>query len=189
MLSLRPLGRSRASLSAPRAFGSHDDDAKRRGRRPLRLAKPAGGEPSADEKALRKRVLIVDDEASIRALCRVNLQLAGLEVIEAEDGEAALEQIADERPDIVLLDVMMPRLDGWEVAQRLGAGAETRDVPIVFLSARAGQEDRRQGFDAGGVGYVVKPFDPVTLAATLQHTLDRLERGERDELRLEMLEQ
>ena len=189
MLSLRPHGRWNASVSAPRASGCHGDDARRRGRRPLSLATPPGADASPDEKALRKRVLIVDDEPSIRALCRVNLQLAGLEVLEAEDGEAALEQIADGQPDIVLLDVMMPRLDGWEVAQRLAAGSATRDVPIVFLSARAGQEDRRQGFDAGGVGYVVKPFDPVTLAATLRQTLDRLERGERDELRLEMLGQ
>ena len=84
---------------------------------------------------------------------------------------------------------MMPRLDGWEVAEHMAERAATRDVPIVFLSARAGQEDRQQGFDAGGVGYVVKPFDPVTLAETLRLTLDRLERGERDALRQEMLEQ
>ena len=88
----------------------------------------------------------------------------------------------------MLLDVMMPRLDGWQVAQTLTDGAATRDVPIVFLSARAGQDDRRQGFEAGGVGYVVKPFDPLTLAETLRRTLDRLQRGEREALRREMLE-
>jgi CheY-like chemotaxis protein len=140
------------------------------------------------ETTSRLRVLVVDDESSIRALCRVNLQLGGLDVLEAEDGEEALQLVERGKPDIVLLDVMMPRLDGWQVAQFLAERDATRDLPIIFLSARAGQEDRRQGFDAGGVGYVVKPFDPVTLAETLTRTLDRLERGERDELRQEMLE-
>jgi CheY-like chemotaxis protein len=189
MLSLRPHRLLNGSASMARAGGPQDGDGRRRGRRPLDVATPAEPDVSARELADRLRVLIVDDEPSIRALCRVNLQLAGLEVLEAEDGEAALEQVEGGQPDIVLLDVMMPRLDGWEVAQHLGERAGTRDVPIIFLSARAGQDDRQQGFDAGGVGYVVKPFDPVELAETLKRTLDRLERGERDALRQEMLDQ
>jgi two-component system phosphate regulon response regulator PhoB len=136
----------------------------------------------------RLRVLVVDDESAVRAVCRVNLELAGLEVTEAENGEEAMTLIESERPDIVLLDVMMPRLDGWQVAARLAAAEATRDLPVVFLSARAAQDDRRHGADVGAVGYVVKPFDPIELAPMLERTLARVARGERDALREEMLE-
>src|SRR5690349_9752213 len=110
-------------------------------RSPLRAA---AGEPR-----VRPLVLVVDDEPSIRTLCRVNLQLAGLGVVEAADGREALALVEQERPDLVLLDVMMPDVDGWEVAGRLGAAEATRELPVVFLSARAAPEDRRRGFDAG----------------------------------------
>jgi CheY-like chemotaxis protein len=189
MLLRRPHARSHGSLLAPHGSAPPPDgDRRRHDRRRLRVVTPSEPEANPAETASRLRVLVVDDERSIRALCRVNLQLAGLDVLEAENGEEALQQVEQESPDIVLLDVMMPRLDGWQVAQRLADGDGTRDLPIIFLSARAGQEDRRQGFDAGGVGYVVKPFDPLTLAETLRRTVDRLHRGERDELRQEMLE-
>src|SRR5262245_18924079 len=133
------------------------------------------------------RVLVVDDEASIRALCRVNLKLAGFVVAEAENGRAALEAIERDRPDVVLLDVMMPGLDGWEVATRLRADARTSGIPVVFLSARAGLDDHRRGFEAGGVAYIVKPFDPLALAETLERVLQRISAGEREALRAEIL--
>ena len=189
MVSRRPYGRSIGALLEPRGSTPPSrGDRRRRERRGLSVVPPPQPDATPLEQKSRMRVLVVDDESSIRALCRVNLQLAGLDVLEAEDGHEALQQVEQERPDLVLLDVMMPRLDGWQVAQSLASGDATRDVPIVFLSARAGQDDRRQGFDAGGVGYVVKPFDPVTLAETLRLTLDRLQRGEREALRREMLE-
>jgi DNA-binding response OmpR family regulator len=128
-------------------------------------------------------VLVVDDERSIRMLCRVNLVASGIEVLEASNGRDGLQLARDERPDLVLLDVMMPELDGWTVARELAADEQTRDIPIVFLTARADPADRRLGQQRGGVGYVVKPFDPVSIGDFVETLLVRVERGERDELR------
>jgi len=128
-------------------------------------------------------VLVIDDERSIRMLCRVNLAASGMKVYEASDGRQGLELARKERPDLVLLDVMMPELDGWSVARELAAEDETRDIPIIFLTARADPADRRLGEQLGGVGYVIKPFDPVTIGDFVEEVLVRLERGERDQLR------
>ena len=137
--------------------------------------------------AQRRRVLVADDEPAMRVLVRVNLQVEGVEVIEARDGAEALELATQERPDLVLLDVMMPGLDGWQVARRLAETPETSDIPVLFMTALAGSEDRRRGFEAGGVGYIVKPFDPVLLGEKVNRTLELLEHGDRDRLRREML--
>ena len=130
-----------------------------------------------------RRVLVVDDERSIRLLCRVNLAASGIDVLEAEDGNQALELARAERPDLVLLDVMMPDVDGWTVARELAADEQTRHIPVVFLTARAEAADKRKGEQLGGVGYLVKPFDPVSIGDYVDDVLDRIERGERDELR------
>lgn len=135
-----------------------------------------------------RRVLVADDEPAIRALCRVNLQLEGMEVLEADNGVAALEVVAREQPDLVLLDLMMPELDGWQVAQRLASSEETRDLPIVVLSARTERQDIERAHEAGALGYVLKPFDPLSLAGELERTLQRVAAGEREQLRREMLE-
>jgi DNA-binding response OmpR family regulator len=131
-------------------------------------------------------VLVIDDERSIRLLCRVNLSASGIEVIEAPDGRAGLELARSERPDLVLLDVMMPEVDGWTVARELAADEATRDIPVVFLTARAEHADKRLGRELGGVGYLVKPFDPVSIAAFIEDVLERIERGEREQLRREI---
>jgi two-component system, OmpR family, alkaline phosphatase synthesis response regulator PhoP len=128
-------------------------------------------------------VLVVDDERAIRMLCRVNLNAAGMDVVEAENGRQALELARTELPDLVLLDVMMPDVDGWAVARALAADALTRDIPVVFLTARADAADRRLGSQLGGVGYVVKPFDPVLIGDVVEEVLLRIDRGEREELR------
>jgi DNA-binding response OmpR family regulator len=133
-------------------------------------------------------VLVVDDEAPIRLLCRVNLQIAGMEVEEAEDGGDALRVLEAETVDLVLLDVMMPNLDGWEVAERLAASAETRDLPVVFLTARVGDDDRQRAFELDAVGYVVKPFDPIELAGKVRDVLHRVAMGEREQLNRELSE-
>jgi len=133
------------------------------------------------------RVLIIDDEAPIRLLCRVNLEAEGFEVHEAVNGIAGLDLARQVRPDIVLLDVMMPGLDGWAVAEELVDNGDTDGIPIVFLTARAEFRDRARGLDIGGVDYITKPFNPVELAPLVRGLLDRLERGERDELRREKL--
>jgi two-component system alkaline phosphatase synthesis response regulator PhoP len=133
------------------------------------------------------RVLIIDDEAPIRLLCRVNLEAEGMEVIEAFDGEQGIELARAERPDVILLDVMMPRLDGWDVAQRLVAGELTKEIPIAFLTARAEVRDRARGLDIGGVEYVTKPFNPLELAPLIEDLLARIKRDGIDLLRGEKL--
>jgi two-component system, OmpR family, phosphate regulon response regulator PhoB len=127
-------------------------------------------------------VLLVDDEPAIRTICRVNLEGDGLRVLEAKDGAEALAEVRRQRPSLVLLDVMMPGVDGWNVAEQLAADARTRDIPVVFLSARAAPEDRLRAQDLGAVGYVVKPFDPLELAGTIRDVLERVARGEREQL-------
>jgi len=133
------------------------------------------------------RVLVIDDEAPIRLLCRVNLEAEGMEVLEAADGPSGLEKARSETPDVILLDVMMPGLDGWRVAEELLDDGRTRAIPIVFLTARAELRDRARGLDLGGVDYVTKPFNPVELAPLVRDLLERVERGERDQLRREKL--
>jgi DNA-binding response OmpR family regulator len=132
-------------------------------------------------------VLVIDDEAPIRLLCRVNLEAEGMEVSEAADGPAGLERARTDRPDVILLDVMMPGLDGWQVAEQLLDDERTSGIPIVFLTARAEFRDRARGLDIGGVDYITKPFNPLELAPLVEGLLDRLRRGERDELRREKL--
>jgi DNA-binding response OmpR family regulator len=133
------------------------------------------------------RVLVIDDEAPIRLLCRVNLEAEGMEVLEAPDGPKGLEQARAAEPDVILLDVMMPGLDGWQVAEQLLEDDRTRSIPIVFLTARAEFRDRARGLDLGGIDYVTKPFNPLELAPLVEDMLNRVERGERDELRGEKL--
>jgi DNA-binding response OmpR family regulator len=133
------------------------------------------------------RVLVIDDEAPIRLLCRVNLEAEGMSVLEASDGPSGLAAAASGTPDVILLDVMMPGLDGWGVAEKLLESSETAHIPIIFLTARAEFRDRARGLDIGGVDYITKPFNPVELAPLVRSLLDRLERGERDELRREKL--
>jgi len=180
----RVIVRRRATrpVSGPPARCAHDESAERRratrGRAEVSRAAPARAD----------RILVVDDERSIRILCEVNLRLAGLVVDEAVDGETALAAVAKERPDLVLLDVMMPGLDGWAVAERLRADPAKRDIPVVFLTARVDATVRERAADAGGVGYIPKPFDPVTLAPTLAHILERIRRGEREALEAELRE-
>jgi DNA-binding response OmpR family regulator len=130
-------------------------------------------------------VLVIDDEAPIRLLCRVNLEAEGMKVLEAADGESGLRQARDERPDVILLDVMMPGRNGWEVAEELLADERTSGIPIIFLTARAEVKDRARGIDLGGVDYVTKPFNPVELAPLVQDLVRRVEGGQRDELRRE----
>ena len=132
------------------------------------------------------RVLHVDDEAPIRLLSRVNLEIEGdMEVIEAADGLTGVQLAKREQPDLILLGVMMPVLDGWQAAAELAKEQETREIPIVFLTARAELRDCARGFDLGAVDYILKPFNPTELAPRIRGLLERLERGERDELRRE----
>ena len=131
------------------------------------------------------RVLIVDDETAIRLICRLNLRSAGFETLEASDGASAIALARAERPDLILLDIMLPELDGWHVAEELAADDETREIPIVFLSARSESGDQVRGHGTGGVGYITKPFDPLAMTRTVRDVLDGVRRGEREAMRRE----
>ena len=149
---------------------------------------PGGGSVGGRPEESAPLVLLVDDERSIRTICRVNLEGDGLAVTEAADGVEALELLRRAQPSLVLLDVMMPGVDGWGVAERMAADDETREIPVVFLSARAAHEDRVRAQELGAVGYVVKPFDPLELAGIVRDVLERVARGERDQLNRELSE-
>ena len=133
------------------------------------------------------RVLVIDDEAPLRLLCRVNLEAAGMKVLEAENGASGIEAARTERPDVILLDVMMPEQDGWEVLEELRDDERTQAIPIVFLTARAELDDHARGLELGGLDYVTKPFNPVELAGLVQAVLDRVADGEGEQLRRERL--
>src|SRR5204863_8581801 len=147
----------------------------------------AGCDDRTPEGRHMTRVLVIDDEAPIRLLCRVNLEAEQMDVLEASDGPTGLEKARNEEPDVVLLDVMMPGLDGWQVAEELIGDERTRSIPIVFLTARAEARDRARGLDLGGIDYVTKPFNPVELAPLVRELIARVDRGERDDLRREKL--
>ena len=118
------------------------------------------------------RVLIVDDDKVIQQLLEVNLELEGYEIAKASDGEEALQQVEAFRPELVLLDVMMPKMDGREVCRRIKSNADTKGIPVIFLSARAQEMDVSSGLELGASAYVTKPFDPVDLIETVQKVLD-----------------
>jgi DNA-binding response OmpR family regulator len=128
----------------------------------------------------QRNVLIVDDHAPLRTLCRVNLEAAGFRVLEATDGDEALALVGADRPDVILLDIMMPGISGWEVAAALLADHATDRIPIIFITARTGVTDRIRAFELGAQAYLMKPFDPAALAATVTKVLDQIDRGERD---------
>jgi CheY-like chemotaxis protein len=176
-------GRDDGANGGARGRGQGDPGDARRADEP---AQGVDGGSSGKPETRPRRVLVVDDEPSIRLLCRVNLAAAGMDVLEAVDGRDALEIVHRASPDLVLLDVMMPGVDGWDVARELAADERTRDLPIVFLTARAERADRERGHELGGVAYLLKPFDPVTLAELVDDVLDRIARGEREQLRRDM---
>ncbi|MGH2664084.1 MAG: response regulator transcription factor [Actinomycetota bacterium] len=109
------------------------------------------------------RILVADDDPVIRRLIEVNLGLEGFEVELAADGEDAVARAGASSPDLIVLDVMMPGLTGWEAAQRLKEDPATQHIPVVLLSARTREEDVRRGRDVGAAAYVTKPFDPPEL--------------------------
>jgi DNA-binding response OmpR family regulator len=133
------------------------------------------------------RALVIDDEPPIRLLCRVNLEADGIEVIEALDGPSGVAVARAERPDVIILDVMMPGLDGWRVAEQLLDDERTSAIPIIFLTARAELRDRVRGLDAGGVDYLTKPFNPIQLAPLIRELLASVEGGEYEQLRREKI--
>ncbi len=122
---------------------------------------------------MSESVLVVDDDPDVARFVEVNLRSAGYEVTVASDGQEALERAVELRPDLVLLDVMMPKLDGFEVAQRLRRDARTSSTSIIMLTAKALSSDKVLGLSTGADDYIIKPFDPVELLARVKGTLRR----------------
>src|SRR4051794_2870518 len=118
------------------------------------------------------RVLVVEDDDVIRALISVNLDLEGFEVVPAVDGIDALEKVIDADPDVITLDVMMPRLDGWATMERLRDNPATAKTKILLLSARAQETDLQRGEQLGADAYLTKPFDPDELVAVVRRLAD-----------------
>ena len=122
----------------------------------------------------KRRVLVVDDESMVREVLQRYLELEGFDVTTAEDGEAALASFARDRPQLVLLDLMLPRIDGLEVFRRMRADAPT---PVIMLTARGEETDRVVGLELGADDYVTKPFSPREVIARVRAVLRRTEQG------------
>jgi len=118
-------------------------------------------------------ILVVDDDPVIQKLLAVNFEMEGYRVVTAGDGEEALAQVALEHPDAVVLDVMMPKIDGIEVVRRMRADAGAAAIPVLLLSARAQAKDIAEGLDAGADAYMTKPFEPLDLLERVASLIDR----------------
>ncbi len=109
-------------------------------------------------------VLLVEDDTDIQKVVRMSLKFRGVsQITVAGTGEECLQVVGEVKPDVILLDVMMPKLDGYETCRRLKANPETAQIPVIFLTAKAQQFEVKQGLEVGALGYLIKPFDPMTL--------------------------
>lgn len=127
------------------------------------------------EDASGKRILVVDDDRNLRKIIQTNLELAGYDVSTAPNGEEALKLLDSMQPDLVVLDVMMPLMDGYEVARRIRRHPSNTHVPIIMLTAKSEVEDKLAGFEAGADDYVTKPFGPQELLARVRAKIRRVE--------------
>ena len=123
-----------------------------------------------------KKVLIVDDEEKIREIVKMNLELAGYECYEAEDGEKAIRMLDETTPDIALLDIMMPKMDGYQISEEF----VKREIPIIFLTAKENVTDKVKGLKLGAEDYIVKPFEALELLARIEVVLRR--NGKKDQV-------
>ncbi|MFH1278442.1 MAG: response regulator [Candidatus Eisenbacteria bacterium] len=112
---------------------------------------------------MAKKILVVDDEVYILHILDFSLGAEGYEVITAADGEEAIDRARVEKPDLVVLDIMMPKVDGFEACRRLKADPETSQIPVILLTAKGREVDRQMGMEVGADDYIVKPFSPTKL--------------------------
>lgn len=120
-----------------------------------------------------KTILVADDDPVILGLLEVNFEMEGYSVVTAEDGAVALERARASKPDVIILDVMMPKLTGHEVAAALKADPALADIPVIFVSAKAQGADVTRGMELGAADYVTKPFDPIDLVDRVSAVLDK----------------
>lgn len=121
------------------------------------------------------KILITEDETDIRQLIFFTLQFAGFEVVQGKNGEEAIALAKQEKPDLILMDVRMPKMDGFTAATHIKADPETADIPIIFLSAKGQDVEIEQGLEVGAVDYLLKPFNPPELIDRIKATLSGLE--------------
>ena len=120
------------------------------------------------------KILVVEDDHDIQKVIQMSLKLRGVhEVVVADNGEDCLAMALQEKPDVILLDVMMPRLDGFETCRLLKENPETQAIPVIFLTAKAQHFEVKRGMEVGGLGYLIKPFDPMTLHDEIVALLDQ----------------
>lgn len=117
------------------------------------------------------RVLVTDDEPPVVQIIRANLMLEGYEVVTAYDGVECLEKVKETRPDLIILDVMMPRKDGWSVLEDLKRNPDTENIPVVMLTALGGVSDMDRGARLGNDSYLTKPFEPIELIAIVRRLI------------------
>ena len=118
------------------------------------------------------KVLLVEDDADIQKVARISLQFrGGWEVSLATNGEECLAMLATDRPDLILLDCMMPKLDGYETCRRLKQDPSLRHIPVIFLTAKAQEAEVKKGLSLGAVGYLIKPFNPMSLVEEIEQIL------------------
>ncbi len=122
-----------------------------------------------------RKILTVDDEKHIVRLIQVNLERHGYQVVTANDGREALEKVESENPDLVILDVMMPYMDGFEVLQNMKRNPSTRDIPVIMLTAKAQDADVFKGWQSGVDCYLTKPFNPMELISFVQRIFKSLD--------------
>ncbi len=121
----------------------------------------------------KKKILVVEDEESLLKLESILLTSKGYEVTGVSNGLAALEALAQSRPDLVLLDIMLPAMDGFEVCQRIKSDPATRDIPVVMLTAKKSREDMARGQQVGADWYITKPFKSANVIETIQRFLNK----------------
>lgn len=122
------------------------------------------------------KILVVDDEVYIVHILDFSLGVEGYDVATAFDGEQALAKVAQEKPDLIVLDIMMPKLDGYETCKRLKGDAATRDIPVILLSAKGRNVDQKVGFEVGADDYITKPFSPRKLVDRINSILGQTSR-------------
>ena len=136
----------------------------------------------------KPKILVVEDERDVSKVISINLELEGMEVTEAHDGPTALALIEESKPDCVVLDVMLPKISGWDILKFIKNNPATADTPVVMVTAKVGERDQLRGLGAGAVKYITKPFSPVALTEAIKSVLKPQAREEVARERRETIE-
>ena len=140
-------------------------------------------------KGQSKKILVIDDEPGVVEIVRVNLEWEGYDICAAFDGQEGWDKVRSERPDLVILDIMMPQMSGLELLERIKADPHICDVPVIMLTVRAGDMDVIQALEKGAVEYLTKPFEPLNLVRVVKKTLEEPDRQGREAHRQRLLDQ